>query len=859
MQKHRVFKFGGTSLGAAERLVRVVDIIAGGRETGPVAVVVSAMGHTTDRLIEAADAAAAGRFDDAEHLVDRTVDLVTSIGLEAARALERAGGRPVGPADAAGARAPASGTTPGITPMVRETLAPLRQLLYGVSLLRERTAQTLDLVMSFGERLSARLVTALLVARGVAATYVDSREWTVTDVHFGAALVDWEATRDRLAALLPTWGDVVPVSTGFLGQSPDGRTTTLGRNGSDYTATLLARGIGAEEVVVWTDVSGVMTADPALVAEAYPLLRMSYMEALELASFGAAMFHGRTMIPLIESGVPMRIRDTMDPSAPGTLIDREGDRDETHPTSVTSLEKLALLGVQWRSLTKQAQVGERVLRALDGAGVTVWMANQAAHGQSVAVAVPAAQVDRAVAAITEELALELQRGDVEPVSVRRPVTLVTLVAEAMGRTADVAGRFFHALGAVGVSVLASAQGASSRSISCVITADDTPVAVRTVHAAFNLAHQQVSLFVLGHGTVGGELLAQIEAHREALRREHDVLVEVVGLTGSRRALFSENGIPLAEWRARVEAAPDGENGEAPDVLALLERLRRFPVPVLVDCTAADGMEGLYHEAFARGVHVVAANKKPLTIPWPDRQRLMAAARQHHRAYLYETTVGASLPVIETLKNLVRTGDHVRLIEGSFSGTLGYLTNELTRGVPLSVAVRTARELGYTEPNPQDDLSGLDAARKALILARELGYRVELEDLVVEPLVPADLLAPMAIDAFFRALETHDGRVAERVAQLRAQGRVLRYLARIDPSGGPAAGDVARCAVHVGPIDIPADHPATRLRGSEAFVAFTTERYHDYPLIVQGAGAGGAVTAAGVLADVLKVAQSLRGR
>lgn len=855
--KHRVFKFGGTSLGAAERLGRVIEIIATERSKGPLAVVVSAMGHTTDWLIEAADHAAAGRADEAELVVDRTVDLVTGIGLEVARHIEREHGKAV---LAAGAKPPA------ITPMVRETLAPLRSLLYGVGLLRERTTQTLDLVMSFGERLSARVVTALLAARGVAATFVDARDWTVTDDHFGAALVDWEATRSRLADLRPQWLESVPVTTGFLGSTPDGRTTTLGRNGSDYTATLLARGIDAEEVVVWTDVSGVMTADPALVEEAYPLQRMSYMEALELANFGASMFHGRTMIPLIESGIPMRIRDTMDPTAPGTLIDAVGNQDESHPTSVTSLENLALLGVQWRSLTKQAHVGEQVLRALDGAGVTVWMASQSAHGQSVAVVVPARQVDRAVAAVSDELELELQRGDVEPVTVRRPVTLLTLVAEAMGRTADVAGRFFHALGAVGVNVQASAQGASSRSISCVVAAEDTPVAVRTVHAAFNLAHQQVSLLVLGRGVVGSELLAQIAAQRAALQREHDLLVEVVGVASSRRVLFSEEGISLASWRAEMDEGPEPERRDVARTLPLLDRLRRLPVPVLVDCTAADGMEGLYHEAFTRGVHVVAANKKPLTLPWPQQQRLRAAARQSHRAWFYETTVGASLPVIDTLKNLVRTGDHVRLIEGSFSGTLGYLTNELMRGVPLSQAVRTAKELGYTEPNPQDDLSGLDAARKALILARELGYRVELEDVVVEPLVPAELLEPLPLEEFFLALEAHDAAFADRIAGLRDEGRVLRYLARVDPpprAAGPeangAADPVARCRVRVGPTEIPADHPATRLRGSEAFIAFTTERYHDYPLIVQGAGAGGAVTAAGVLADVLRVAQSVRGR
>lgn len=832
---YRVLKFGGTSVGTPERLLRVADIIASERETGPVAVVVSAQGHTTDRLIEAAEAAAAGRCDEGERIVDALADETTS------RMLVALGHAGCGDAGL------------GVTPTVREHFAALRKLLYAMGLLRERTAQTLDLVLSFGEVLSAQLLAELLAARGVPATFVDARTWTVTDDQFGAALVDVPASEARLAELRDGWNGRVPVVTGFLGATPDGRTTTLGRNGSDYTASLLARALRAAEVVVWTDVPGVMTADPAIVGDAYPLARMSYMEALELANFGARMFHPRTMIPLIESGTPMRIRSTIRPQEQGTLIDREGDRDETRPTSVTSLENQALLSVEWRSLTRPAHVGERVLRALAAAGVTVWMENQAAHGQSIALVVPAGQVGQATASIEAALETELRRGEVERVAVRQPVTLLTLVAEAMGRTSGVQGRFFHALGAVGVNVFASAQGASSRSVCCAIDAADTPVAVRTVHAAFNLAHQQVSLFVLGKGTVGGELLAQIAGQAEELRAEHDVALRVVGIADSERVLFDEAGIDPGDWAERLAAT-----GPEPDVsagtVATLERLRRLPVPILVDCSAADGMESLYEAAFSRGIHVAAANKKPLTEPWEQREQLMSVARRHHRAYHYETTVGASLPVIDTLKNLVRTGDRVRLIEGSFSGTLGYLTNEVMDGVPLSQAVRTARDLGYTEPNPQDDLSGLDAARKALILARELGFSLEMEDIEVEPLVPESLLRPMALEAFYAALAEHDRELEAQIERARADGKTLRYLAQVDPGDGSGP-----CRLRVGPTFIDADHPATRLRGSEAFVAFTTERYSRYPLIVQGAGAGGAVTAAGVLADVLRIAQTLRGR
>jgi aspartokinase/homoserine dehydrogenase 1 len=366
----------------------------------------------------------------------------------------------------------------------------------------------------------------------------------------------------------------------------------------------------------------------------------------------------------------------------------------------------------------------------------------------------------------------------------------------------------------------------------------------------NLAREQVSVFLLGKGTVGRQLLAQLGAEQARLRARHDVDLRLVGIADRTHVCFDPRGLRPEAAPARLEAAHGG------DLTTQLDAFARLPVPVLVDCTAADGMEALYLQAFARGIHLVAANKKPLALPSARRDALFAAARAAHRGYRYETTVGASLPVIETLKNLVRTGDHVLRIEGSLSGTLGYLSNEVTRGTPLSVAVAEAHRRGYTEPHPREDLGGVDAARKALILARELGLEVELDQVEVTPFVDAGLLAHDDLEEFFSALAGADAAFADRVAALRARGEVLRYLAQIDP-GDAATGRPP--SLKVGPVGVPADHPATRLRGTEAFVAFTTARYHEYPLVVQGAGAGGAVTAAGVLADVLALSQGLRGR
>jgi aspartokinase/homoserine dehydrogenase 1 len=834
---YTVMKFGGSSLGNSERLLRVLKLVQRERLKGPLALVVSAMGDTTDWLIEAVQTAASGSHEASELVLDRIAELATGNGLMAIQQIEEERGGLAEKVE--------------ILSLVRETITPLRRLLYGVSLVREVTPQTLDLVMSFGERLSAQVFSALLNAMGEPALYLDARTWTITDDTFGNAVVLWDQTQAKLDELRPQWGDRIPVCTGFLGSTRDGRTTTLGRNGSDYTATLLARGLQAVEVTRWTDVSGVMTADPDIVQDAYPLSRLSYMEALELANFGAKVFHPRTMIPLIESGIPMRIRNTMNPEDEGTVVDAHGAQDYDYPTSVTSLEKLAMISLQWLrvSISQQAALGERVLHALEVAGVTVWMATQSAHGQAVAVVVPLAQLALATDCIERDLRVELDRGELQPIGIRRPVTLITLVCEAMGTQTNVAGRFFHSLGRIGVNIQAIAQGASTRSISAVIDAADTTVAVRTVHAAFNLAHQQVSIMVMGTGTVGTQLLSQIEQQAQKLEESHGIVLRVVGVMNSRRVVFDPNGLSLDGVVERLQSAPEYTPVQMDGILG---ELRRLPLPILVDCTAAAGMIEFYASCIERGLHVVGANKKPLTVPMDAIQNLRGLMRRHSRAWYYETTVGASLPVIETLKDLVRTGDQVRLIEGAFSGTLGYLANELMAGARLSAAVEDARHRGYTEPNPGDDLCGLDVARKALILARELGLALELSDVIVEPFVPRQGLEQLPVDELMAVLRSMDDEMHTQILQLKSEGRTLRYLARIDlnAAGGPK--------VTVGPVAVPNDHPAADLRGAEAFVAYTTERYSQYPLIVRGAGAGGAVTAAGVLADILRVALGVRG-
>lgn len=823
----QVYKFGGSSLGTSGRLPRVLDLIASGPR--PLAVVVSALGDSTDWLILCARSAESGNISQARRELAQVRELATAT----ARSVIGSQGQK------------------GFKHDLDEILTPVERLLSGIELTRECSPRTLDSIISVGERISIAVVSRALGEKGVDAVPVDARDFVVTDGTHGAATVDKTETAARFAPFPAKWAGHVPIITGFIGRTRDGHTTTLGRNGSDYTATLVAGLLKASAVTVWTDVLGVMTADPALVREAAPVDRLSYDEALELAYFGTRMFHPRTIIPLRECGAALVIRSTTQPEAPGTRIDATGNPDPNRPTCVTSLERLALIGVQSRRTGLSKPVGGRIIAALGEAGVRVWMTTESTLGQSFSVVIPESDEQKAKQSIAEALAPEIQTGDLRVEPVLSPVTMVTLVGENMGRRPNVAGRFLNSIGSAGINVRALAQGASARSISCVVDADQTAMAVRTVHGAFNLSHTEISVLLLGKGVVGGSLLKQIDQQNRTLGREHDVQIRLVGVGSSGGVLFDEHGLST-DKAVELQKSALEEGKAVKDVISLLGKLAPMPNPVLVDCSAAPGMEKLYLAAFDHGVNVVSANKQPLALPQEQRDELLGRARKHFRAYHYETTVGAALPVIETLKNLVRTGDHVITIEGAFSGTLGYLCDQLAQGKPLSVAVRTARELGYTEPHPRDDLSGLDVARKAVILARELGLQLDLTDVGLKPFVPESYLKEDDPEKFMQSLTKLDAEVAQRVTVSKGEGKLPRYLARITPG---AAG----AKVTVGPVDVDAAHPAAALRGAEAFVAFHTERYKEYPMVVRGAGAGGAVTAAGVLADILRLAQNIRGR
>jgi len=827
MSNWNVFRIGGPSL--KNNLPTVLRLIQ--EAPKPLAVVASSPGDANDLLLTAAAAAETGDMDKARAQVQnlrRLLDSMVTSAFGGKHSLESA-----------------------------SLFNEAERLLTAISLLRRCTADMQEELLCFAARLFAEFLANMLQQGGVAATAVDARSFFAVDTQARKKRIRLEQSRTQLQTLLPSWEGKVPIVAGAVGQTADGQNAYFGKNGADYSATALAYALKAKDVTFWTDVPGIMTADPSLVPEAYSVPNLTYAGALELVHFGSHMLHACTLLPLIACKARLTIKSTLTPKQAGTCIDEFGNINPALPTCITSLEKLALVGVESRMSDEPSRLGARALVALDKAHVRVWMATESALGQNVTLAVPETQVARACDILDDCFEEERLGGSIVRWEPHAPVSLLTLMLENMGTTPNTAGRFFSTLGNLGIDVRAISQSASERSISCAIDGAQTGTAVRAVHAAFNLAHTEMSLLLLGKGVVGKSLLKHIAQQANTLREKHRIAIRLVGIADSKRVLLEPKGLEAAtaieQLLAPCPAPTRGCRLPLQQPLAMEEallQLSHMPLPVLVDCTASAGMEALYEKAFAQGIHVVAANKQPLALCWPRRQQLLETATHFHRAYHYETTVGASLPVIETLKNLVRTGDEVQRVEGCFSGTLGFLCDCLMRGEPLSKAVRKARDMGYSEPNPRDDLSGLDVARKAVILARELGMQVELEDTKVEPFVPQQYLAENNPEAFLLSLEKLDATFSEEMKQLETQGMRLRYLARIEPSEN---------LIRVGPTPVDATHPAWGLVEAEALVAFYTKRYRQYPLIVRGAGAGGEVTAAGVLADVLRIAENVRGR
>jgi aspartokinase/homoserine dehydrogenase 1 len=813
-----IHKFGGSSLTDAAAFHRVGEIVLA--SAGPTAAVVSAMGGVTNDLAAIVEAASARDDSYRERLV-------------ALRARHTATAEALfGPQAAA--------------PLVRifeRDFQDLHDVLRAAWILRDASRGTFDMVTGYGEIWSAQLFSGLLRARGAAADWLNARDVLVVQPAASVPEVDWTETGKRLAA----WeAKHVPrpdplVVTGYVAETGEGVPATLGRNGSDYSAAIFAALLEADEINIWSDVDGVMSADPRFVPDAVLLEAISYHEASELAYFGAKILHPATMGPAVERSIPVRIRNTFDPEGAGTRIHVSGSKQMVK--GLSTVEAVALVNLEGTGLVAVPDMTDRLFTALREAGITTLMVSQGSSQHSICIVVPQADAARTRTVIERTFYAERHQGRIQTVEVDPDCTLLALVGDGMAGHPGVAARFFGALGRAGVNIRAIAQGSSERNISVVVERPDSVRALRAAHSGLYLSAQSLSIGVLGVGTVGSALLDQLGARVAAIREELGIDLRIRAIANSRTMHLADRRVDLEGWRDRL-------GGSEPfELEAFLAHVQTDSLPhaVVIDCTSSEDLARRYVHWLDRGIHIVTPNKKAGSADFAYYEQLRRAVREGSAHYLYETTVGAGLPILQTLRDLTQTGDQVARVEGVLSGTLSYLFNSFDGSRPFSDVVAEARRKGFTEPDPRDDLSGLDVARKVVILAREMGLRTELADVDLHGLIPAGL-EEGTVEEFLERLGEHDQVITTLFEQARAKGEHLRFVGSIDSDGKAS----------VSLQSLPATHALTRLRSTDNLVQFETERYTPNPLIVQGPGAGPQVTAGGIFADILRLGAYLAG-
>ena len=827
-----IHKFGGASLADAAGVRRAVEIVLAHRPARQV-VVVSAMGGVTDALLEAARRATEG---ETSHVRTAAEQLRTQHS-RAARALVPAGDR-----------------LDELLARVDAAVDELKPLGGGLGILRELSPRTIDYLVARGERLSALLFAAALEAAGCPVGYVDATDVVQTDGTFGNASPDVGRTERAARRILPPLlaRGFVPVIPGFLGATPDGQVATLGRGGSDLTATLLARVLGAREVSLWKDVPGLLTADPRIVPDARVVPQVHLREAAELAYYGAKVLHPRALIPVLKRPVAIRIRPFADPASLGTEISRRRTLEQYPVKALSAIPGQALLTVTGSGMLGVPGIAARTFAAVHHEGISVSLISQASSEHSICFSVPAERAQRARKSLEQTFEREIERQEIDGVELRSGLATLVVVGLGMAGTPGIAARVFSALAEAGINVIATAQGSSELNLSLVVEGRDAARAQRAVHAAFQLSKigggavtqpERTDVVLLGFGQIGRALAPMIaKVKRKGLTLRIVGLIDRSGLVFDARGLSPRRLASLAAAKAKrapLAKAPGGRRASAGEAVAFVAR-HALANPILVDLTADDTTETL-KAALAAGMHVVLANKRPVAADRRTYDALLAAAQSRGRRLLLEATVGAGLPIIDTYQKLVESGDRVLKIEGCPSGTLGYLFGEMGRGAPFSAALRGAIAKGYPEPDPRDDLSGIDVARKALILGRLLGFGGELGDITVESLVP-DGAERLSVRDFLDTLERFDAAWAKRIAAARGRRGVLRYRAI-----------VTRRRVRVGLVVVEASSPMASLNGTDNQFIFTTVRYKKNPLVITGPGAGPAVTAGGILNDVLQLA------
>jgi bifunctional aspartokinase / homoserine dehydrogenase 1 len=803
----KILKFGGTSVGSEENVRRIGEIVLNQKED--IIVVVSALNGITDQLLTIARTAATGQ---------ESPDELTSIWSrheDMARRLLNTGD-----------------TEPALASL-RVLFEELEKIIQGVNLIGELTRKTLDKVLGFGERMSS-----ILISRYLNVPLIDSATLIRTDRSFGKANVDFEIT-NRLIREACSPVKHVSVAPGFISSSSDGSMTTLGRGGSDYTAAIFASALNAKKLEIWTDVDGFMTADPRVISKAYTIPMLTYSEAMELSHFGAKVIYPPTILPVYQKAIPLQIKNTMNPAGEGTLICQSVSLGKEHPIKgISSISGITLFTIQGLGMVGVTGISMRLFGALAKEEINVILISQASSENSISFAIDSNYSAIAQKALSHEFEREIASGRINKLNLEDELSIVAIVGENMKHSAGIAGKLFHTIGKNGINVIAIAQGASEQNISWVVRNSDLKKTLNVVHEAFFLSpFVELNIFLIGVGTVGRDLLSQINKQQEKLKKDHRLILRMAGVANSRKMLFDREGIDPADIKNLLDAS--SEKTEMNKFCRTMVEMNLFN-SVFVDCTADAKVAEHYHFVLDNYISVVAANKVAASAEYRRYRDLKELAANHSVKFLFETNVGAGLPLISTINDLMRSGDRIVRIEAVLSGTLNFIFNTLSKDIPFSKAVKMAKEKGYAEPDPRIDLSGIDVIRKLVILARESGYPIEKEAVSNTSFIPKRYFDSSIEEFWINIPEMDEVFEKERII-LEKDKKKWRFVAVMDQG---------KASVSLQTVD--PGHPFYDLEGSNNIVLLTSERYNEYPMLIKGYGAGAAVTAAGVFADLIKV-------
>ena len=807
----KVLKFGGTSVGTVESLRNVKMIVEQCQE--PVIVVVSALGGITDQLINTARLAANGdtaHLESFAKIVERHNNVIDNIVPEE--------------------------KLPEVKSIVEPLLDELGNIYRGVSLIRDLSDRTLDIIVSYGERISSVIISRVIND----ARHFDSRNFIKTEKQFGKHVLDNEITQTLIHATFDNNDFKVAVVPGFISTDTNGDITNLGRGGSDYTAAIIAASLNASVLEIWTDVDGFMTADPRVINNTYVIDHLSFIEAMELCNFGAKVIYPPTIYPVFHKNIPILIKNTFNPDAPGTCISEQRPGTEGKAIKgISSINDTCLITVSGLGMVGIIGINARIFNALAKNGVSVFLVSQASSENNTSFAVRNADADLAVQVLEDEFAAELQTGAISDITAEPNLATVAIVGENMKHTTGIAGKLFNTLGRNGINVIACAQGASETNISFVIDLKNLRKALNVIHDSFFLSDTQVlNLFVVGIGNVGKHLLQQIRSQQENLLKNKALELRIVGISNSRKCVFNRDGINIDNYQELLDSS---------DIVATPDNIRNEVLgmnifnSVFVDCTANEGIAALYYDLLSHNVNVVAANKIAASSEYANYDKLKQIARKKDVKFLFETNVGAGLPIINTINNLINSGDKILKIEAVVSGTLNYIFNVLSKDIPLSKAIKMAKEAGYSEPDPRVDLSGKDVVRKLVILAREAGYKVEQDDVKKNLFIPEKYFDG-SVDDFFKNIVEIDADFELKRIDAAKNDEHFRFVASLENGN-----------TEVGLQKVNSSHPFYALEGSNNVILLTTERYKEYPMEIKGYGAGAEVTAAGVFADIIGIA------